>query len=60
MNAGNYTFRVTEDRNSNGLFDTGNLFKRLQPEKVIIFKLPNGNELIELPEQTDIEQDLTL
>lgn len=60
LNAGNYTFRVTEDRNSNGLFDTGNLFKRQQPEKVIIFKLPNGNEFIELPEQTDIEQDLTL
>jgi hypothetical protein len=60
LNAGQYTFRITEDRNRNGIFDTGNLLERKQPEKVILFKLPDGSELIELPEQTDIEQDLVL
>ena len=60
LNAGQYTFRITEDRNRNGIFDSGNLLERKQPEKVITFKLPNGKEIIELPEQTDIEQDLQL
>lgn len=58
--AGDYTFRITEDRNGNGIFDSGNLLERKQPEKVIIFKKPDGTELINLPEQTDIEQDLKL
>lgn len=60
LNAGQYTFRITEDRNRNGIFDSGNLLERKQPEKVILFKLPDGTEIIELPEQTDIEQDLRL
>ena len=60
LKEGQYTFRVTEDRNGNGIFDTGNLLERLQPEKVILFKLPDGSEIIELPEQTDIEQDIRL
>ena len=60
LKEGQYTFRVTEDRNGYGIFDTGNLLDRLQPEKVILFKLPDGSEIIELPEQTDIEQDIRL
>lgn len=58
--AGEYTFRITEDRNGNGIFDSGNLLERKQPEKVIVFKKPDGTETIDLPEQTDIEQDLVL
>ena len=58
--AGEYTFRITEDRNGNGIFDSGNLLERKQPERVIVFKKPDGTETIELPEQTDIEQDLEL
>ena len=58
--AGEYTFRITEDRNGNGIFDSGNLRERKQPERVIVFKKPDGTETIELPEQTDIEQDLEL
>lgn len=60
LKAGQYTFRITEDRNRNGIFDSGNLLERRQPEKVILFKLPDGTEIIDLPEQTDIEQDLRL
>lgn len=60
LQAGDYTFRITEDRNRNGIFDSGNLLKRIQPEKVVLFKLPDGSETIELPEQSDIEQDLVL
>ena len=58
--AGEYTFRITEDRNGNGIFDSGNLLERKQPEKVIMFKKPDGTEIIDLPEQTDIEQDLAI
>ena len=60
LTAGEYTFRITEDRNSNGIFDSGNLLDRQQPEKVIMFKKPDGDEVINLPEQTDIEQDLEI
>ncbi len=57
---GQYTFRITEDKNNNGIFDTGNFMKKQQPEKVIMFKLPSGQDFIEIPEKTDIEQDLYL
>ncbi|MCF0178549.1 MAG: Ig-like domain-containing protein [Bacteroidales bacterium] len=60
IQAGDYTFRITEDKNGNGLFDTGNLLLKKQPEKVMTFKLPSGAEIISLPEQTDLEQDLWL
>ena len=60
LKEGQYTFRITEDRNRNGIFDSGNLLEKRQPERVILFKMPDGAEIIELPEQTDIEQDLKL
>jgi hypothetical protein len=33
--AGNYTLRITDDRNKNGKWDNGNFLKRLQPESII-------------------------
>ena len=36
--AGTYKFMVIDDRNRNGKWDTGNLLKKLQPEKVYTFK----------------------
>ncbi|MBC7554172.1 MAG: Ig-like domain-containing protein [Taibaiella sp.] len=35
LRPGKYTFRLIEDRNSNGKWDSGNLFLKLQPELVI-------------------------
>lgn len=32
--AGKYFFRITYDENKNGIWDTGNVFKRLQPERI--------------------------
>ena len=32
--AGKYFLRITYDTNKNGIWDTGNVLKRLQPEKV--------------------------
>ena len=58
--AGEYSFRITEDNHSTGIFDTGDFLKKRQPEKVIFFKLSDGTTVIKLEEQTDMEQDLRL
>lgn len=60
LKAGKYSFRITEDKNGNGIFDTGNMLKNIQPEKVTLLKLKDGTEILELMEQTEIEQDLFL
>jgi uncharacterized protein (DUF2141 family) len=35
-----YTFRVVEDTNGNGIWDTGDLRKKLQPEMVSVYDVP--------------------
>lgn len=35
---GNYTYRILLDTNKNGEWDTGNIFKDIEPEKVLFFK----------------------
>lgn len=35
LNPGKFRFRVVYDKNANKIFDTGNLAKKLQPEKVV-------------------------
>jgi len=37
---GDYTIRVTEDRNKNGLWDTGDIHLNIQPEKINFFNAP--------------------
>ncbi len=54
----NYSIRVTQDSNRNGIFDMGNLLERRQPEKVAIFKFEDGKDVIELPERTDLDQEI--
>jgi len=60
IKAGQYSIRITEDRNGNGLVDTGNLLGRRQPEKVKFFKLADGKFIIEIPEMTEMSQDIDL
>ena len=57
---GKYSLRITEDRNCNGLFDTGNLLKWKQAEPMKLFKLADGSTVLEIKEQMDILQDLDL
>ncbi len=40
---GNYTFRLIEDINNNGIWDTGNYLRRIKPEPVYYF--PNEIEI---------------
>ena len=60
LSAGDYSVRITEDKNSNGKLDTGDLLKRIQPEKVLLYKLDNGKDIIQIAERTDIVQELDL
>ena len=60
VKAGKYSIRFTEDRNENGLVDTGNLLEHKQPEKVLFYKLDDGKSLIDIPEMTELEQEINL
>ena len=58
LKAGKYSIRITEDLNKNGVVDTGNLLEHKQPEKVLFYKLKDGTFLIDIPEMTELEQDI--
>ena len=60
LSEGKYAIRITEDRNNNGLFDTGNLLKWQQAEPMKLFKLDDGGTTIEIKEQMEILQDVDL
>ena len=60
LSEGKYAIRITEDRNNNGLFDTGNLLKWQQAEPMKLFKLQDGGTTMEIKEQMDILQDVDL
>ena len=58
LKAGKYAVRITEDKNRNGIVDTGNLLEHRQPEKVRFYKLDDGQFLIDIPEMTELEQNI--
>lgn len=58
LDKGLYSIRVTEDKNSNGLLDTGSILEKRQPEMVRLYKLENGDYVITLEEKTDLEQTI--
>ena len=60
IKAGKYSLRITEDLNRNDLVDTGNLLEHKQPEKVRFYKLEDGTFLIDIPEMTELEQNIDL
>ena len=60
LKAGKYSIRITEDLNRNGIVDTGILLEKKQPEKVLFYKLEDGTFLIDIPEMSEIEQNLDI
>ena len=60
LQMGHYAIRITQDRNKNGIFDMGNLLDRRQPERVAIFTFSDGKTVVELPERTDLEQEISI
>lgn len=60
IKAGKYSVRITEDLNRNGIVDTGSLLEHKQPEKVKLYRLADGTFLIDIPEMTELEQNIDL
>lgn len=60
LKAGSYSIRITEDLNRNGIVDTGNLLEHLQPEKVRFYKLDDDSYIIDIPEMSEIEQNIDI
>ena len=58
LKKGKYSIRFTEDLNRNGIVDTGILLEHKQPEKVLFYTLADGNSLIDIPEMTELEQNI--
>jgi hypothetical protein len=55
---GEMQVRVTEDVNGNGLWDSGNLTKRLQPERTEFYVGPTASQIV--PTRSNWEVDLDL
>ena len=55
MKPGNYKIKLIEDLNKNGVWDRGNLQKRIQPEKVFYH-----NQVIIIKAYWDVEQTMDL
>ncbi len=60
LKAGKYSIRITEDKNKNGMVDTGNVLEHRQPEKVIFYKLKDGTYVINIKESTEMEQNINI
>jgi len=52
-----YSVRVTEDKNKNGIVDSGNLLQHRQPEMVIFINFKE-KDYIEIPERVEIDQEV--
>ena len=53
--AGEIKFRIIEDRNGNGKWDTGNLVKRRQPERAEIYANDEGEDTFATKTNWEIE-----
>ena len=53
-----YCIRFIEDLNQNGIWDPGKYLERRKPERVVFFSLANGSTLLELPLNSEIEQNI--
>ena len=57
---GKYSIRLTEDSNNNGLFDSGDLLKWKQAERMKLYRLRDGSTKFEIKEQMELIQDIDL
>lgn len=60
LTAGDYSIRITEDKNNNGIIDTGEMLIRKQPEKVVLYKLDDGKDIIKIAERTELVQTVDI
>ena len=59
LRKGKYCIRITEDRNRNGIVDTGSLLDKRMPEKVKFYKV-GDSFLINVPERSEIDQSVDI
>jgi len=59
LNEGKYSIRITDDGNNNSIVDTGSLLEHRQPETVIFYSV-EGNEYIDIPASSEVEQVISL
>lgn len=59
LNQGSYCIRITEDKNRNGMVDTGVLLQKKQPEKVRFFKVED-KFLIKVLERSEMVWQINL
>ena len=57
---GTYILRITEDKNGNGVWDTGSLDQQIQPERVRFYQFANGSDLIEIIDKLELEQTIDI
>ena len=55
-----YVIRITEDRNGNGVWDTGSVDQQIPPERVRFYRLSNGNDLIEIKDKRELDQTIDI
>jgi uncharacterized protein (DUF2141 family) len=60
LNPGEYSVKITEDENGNGIADTGNLKQRKQPERIRLLLLPDGSPIINIRESTVLVQTVEI
>ncbi|MDR0294717.1 MAG: Ig-like domain-containing protein [Prevotellaceae bacterium] len=60
LRAGKYTLRLIRDDNRNGIWDPAIYLEGRQPELAEFYTLPDGKEVIELPDNTDITQQVNI
>ena len=60
LKAGKYSVRITAALHRHGIVDTGCLLEHKQPEKVRFYKLSDGTYLIDIPEMTELEQEIDI
>ncbi|HCV15743.1 MAG TPA: hypothetical protein DF637_05370 [Rikenellaceae bacterium] len=60
LQKGEYSIRITQDINGNGIIDTGNVLLKKQPEKVRLYSLSDGVTIITIPESVELLQSVDL
>ena len=59
LKEGRYSVRITEDRNRNGIVDTGSVLEHRQPERVAFLTVA-GSDFLQIPKSVDLVQEADL
>lgn len=60
LKAGKYSLRIALDENGNTIIDSGDLLTHRMPERVAFFTLEGGQEYLDIPESSEVEQTVSI